>query len=163
MPYKTTPEYEQLRETAFRQSAAALETHADPFGVIMETGYPDGVATIVAMHEGDSGVAASLYFSNGGGVIGAGTHLEPARAAQTLLDTAGDFMREMHPVSSHPLPERGETRLYLLAQDGMLGASAAEVEFGENRHPLSPLFFAAHELIGRIAEMEQRTPYDQEE
>jgi hypothetical protein len=34
--------------------------------------------------------------------------------------------------------------------DGVLTADAPEREFGENRHALSPLFYAAQELITEI-------------
>jgi hypothetical protein len=37
--------------------------------LLMETGYPEAVATLVAVADGTS----SLYFSNGGGFIGVGT------------------------------------------------------------------------------------------
>jgi hypothetical protein len=64
-----------LRERAL--AVAALElglapTAARPrvWGVVMETGHAEGGATLVVFAEGTT----SLYFSNGGGIIGAGEH-----------------------------------------------------------------------------------------
>jgi len=45
--------------------------------VVMETGYPEAVASLVVVADGTT----SLYFSNGGGIIGAGEHSSVRTAA----------------------------------------------------------------------------------
>jgi hypothetical protein len=50
----------------------------------------------------------------------------------------------------YPLPQPRHTRFYLLTSNGVLRADAPEREFGENRHVLSPLSYAAQELITEI-------------
>ncbi len=47
----------------------------------METGYREAVATLVGVVDGTS----SLYFSNGGGFIGAGSHAAVAEANRTFV------------------------------------------------------------------------------
>ena len=64
-----------LREQALTVDPVALRLEPTPtrphvWGILMETGYPEGVATLVALGDGTT----SLYFGNGGGVIGAGEH-----------------------------------------------------------------------------------------
>lgn len=68
--YKTVPIYDDLRSQALSLSAELAGAHKEDevFGVLMETGYPKAVATLVSARDG----AASLYFSSGGGTIGAG-------------------------------------------------------------------------------------------
>ena len=57
--------------------------------LLMETGYPEAVATLVGVIDGST----SLYFSNGGGVIGAGAHPEVAAATERWLDMSLDLLQ----------------------------------------------------------------------
>ena len=66
---------QQLRAEALARSAQDLGLSSSPedptvFGILMETGYPEAVATLAVFVEGST----SLYFSSGGGIIGAGEH-----------------------------------------------------------------------------------------
>src|SRR5438067_1523541 len=117
-----------------------------PYGVLMETGYPNGVATLAAFAGGD----ASLYFSTGGGIIGGIGH-EPVRAATTqLVAVSRPFVADMEKTTAFPLPDAGRVRFYVLTLDGMFTAEAVDRDLGEERHTLSPLFFAAHEVITQL-------------
>lgn len=120
------------------------------FGVLMETGYEQAVATLVVYVDG----AVSLYFSSGGGVIGAGGHETVRRAAAALLDAAEKLRPMLGPAetSDFPLPAIGRVRFYVRTFDGTLTAEAAERELGERRHLLSPLFYAAHGVITAVRE-----------
>src|SRR6185503_9039174 len=66
--------YAGLRSLALGTTAETLKLGNwgpdDCYGILMETGYETAVATLVCFVTGDT----SLYFSNGGGVIGAGKH-----------------------------------------------------------------------------------------
>ena len=70
--------YVKMRDQAFHWGTQAPEGALR--GVIMETGYDRGVVTFAAMS--DSSI--SIYFSWGGGMIGAGSHDRPAAAARNL-------------------------------------------------------------------------------
>ena len=117
----------------------------------METGYPEAVVTLVAMADG----AASLYFSNGGGIIGAGEHEGPKVAARTLIAFAAHNLKGFLPTTSTPLPAPGRTRFYVLSAGGILTAEASEVDLGENRHALSPLFYSGQELITEMRRVDE--------
>jgi hypothetical protein len=114
----------------------------------METGYEGAVATLVVLADG----AVSLYLSSGGGVIGAGRHQAVRQAADAFLRAAEGFHPQLERVDKTPIPAVGRTRFYLRTFDGMLAAEAEERTFAEGQHVLSPLFYAAHEVIARIRE-----------
>jgi len=151
MNYAPAEIYTKLRAQAFGATAKALGTREQTFGVIMETGYPEAVVTLVALSDG----TASLYFSNGGGMIGMGQHEGPAIAARSLISFADHNLKQLAPASETPLPRPGYTRFYVLTQGGTLTAEAKEADLGENRHVLSPLFYSAQELITEMREVEE--------
>ena len=146
MDYALADTYKHLRAQAL-QLIAAQAGIADPtFGVLMETGYPEAVVSLLALADG----TASLYFSNGGGIIGSGQREGPAVAARSLVGFAAHNLGYLVEAVDYPLPQPGRTRFYVLTSNGVLTADAPEHDFGENRHVLSPLFYAAQELMTEI-------------
>lgn len=151
MSYAPADVYTQLRSQALAVTAETVGSTEEVFGVLMETGYPEAVVTLVALADG----TASLYFSNGGGVIGAGQHNGPAVAARSLVAFAAHNVKRLDPASDTPLPNAGCTRFYVLTRHGVLTAEAREADLGENRDALSPLFYSAHELIAEMRKIEE--------
>jgi hypothetical protein len=127
---------------------ATLEGCKRVWGVLMETGYAEAVATLVALADGTT----SLYVSNGGGVIGAGEHHAVRAASNALLHKADTHLGGFAPATATPPPEVGRVRFYVRTFDGTLVAEAEERTLGEGRHPLSPVFYAAHAVIAAVAE-----------
>jgi hypothetical protein len=146
--YKTVEIYDSLRSGALALSAelAGAKKEDEVFGVLMETGHPEAVATLVSALDG----SASLYYSSGGGTIGAGGQPRPNAASKKLVSLASTFVKHMTKTAKTPLPKAGFTRFYVVTRSGLLTAEVKEEELGENRHVLSPLFHAAHELISAI-------------
>jgi hypothetical protein len=143
----------QLREQALRVTASDLElgptaTRPHVWGAIMELGYPTGIATLMSLAEGTT----SLYFSNGGGVIGAGEHAAVREAAESFLDVVEDHLADFPAVEATPTPRIGRVRFYVRTFDGTLGIEATEEELGGNLHSLSPVFHAGHAVITAIRE-----------
>jgi hypothetical protein len=143
----------KLREQALHVSAVDLElapTESRPhvWGAIMELGYPTGIATLMALAEG----TISLYFSSGGGVIGAGEHPTVRDAAEAFLDVVEDYVDEFPPVDATPTPRIGRVRLYVRTFSGTLGLEAMEDEMGQDLHPLSAVYHAGHAVITAIRE-----------
>ena len=124
--------------------ASAARPHV--WGILMETGYPEAVATLVVLGDGTT----SLYFSSGGGVIGAGEHYVVRAASDALLAAAEAHLAGFAPTDVTPLPDVGRVRFYVRTFDGMRGVEADEDDLGEGRHQLSPVFHAAHEVIGAV-------------
>jgi hypothetical protein len=142
-----------LRQHVLTVSAAELglgptADRTQVWGVIMETGYPEAVATLVVLGDGTT----SLYFSNGGGVIGAGEHDAVRAAGEILLSSAEEYLDGFIVVTATPFPGVGQVRFYLRTFIGTLSAEANEEDLGEGRHTLSPLFHAAHSVIAAVRE-----------
>jgi hypothetical protein len=141
--------YEGLRRQALHLTPDQLDAPfagAPILALLMETGYPEAVATLVGVADGTT----SLYFSNGGGFIGAGTHAAVAEANRRWLDAGGTFLPELTELADPPLPDVAMTQFVAVTPDALRGAVAAEEELGEGRHRLSPLFYAAQDVITQI-------------
>ena len=103
-----------LRAEALTRSAHEMGIVASPerpnvFGILMEINYPVATVTLAVFAEGST----SLYFSSGGGVIGAGQH-------ETVRETHGAFFFEAESrlgefaiANDTPLPDTGRVRFYL--------------------------------------------------
>ena len=131
-------------------SAGSLAIQDEVFGVVMETGYPEAIVTLVSFADG----TASLYFGNGGGVVGSGQHAGPAAASRSLVLLAARSKQGLVAATSTPLPRVGCTH-YVLTQRGAVTTEAKEEDLGEHRHALSPLFYAAQDVITEIRKVEE--------
>jgi hypothetical protein len=142
--------YAGLREQVLRLTPDQLGNgtleEAPIVALLMETGYPEAVATLVAVVDGTT----SLYFSNGGGFIGAGTHAAVAEASRRWFEAGQEFLPELSVIADPSLPSEGLTQFVAVTPDGLRGVVAPEEELGEDRHRLSPLFHAAQDVITQI-------------
>jgi hypothetical protein len=141
--------YEELRQQVLHLTPEQLGdafSDAPILALLMETGYTEAVATLVGVADGTS----SLYFSNGGGFIGAGTHAAVADANRRWLETGLTFLPELSVISDPPVPATGTTQFVAVTPDGLRGAVAEEDELREGRHGLSPFFYAAQDVITQI-------------
>jgi hypothetical protein len=144
---------QQLRAEALTQSAQNLgivtsEEHPTVFGILMETGYSDAVATLAVFAEGST----SLYFSTGGGIIGAGEHDSVRATHAPFFAEAEARLGVFTKTSDTPLPSDGRVRFYLRTFGSTLTAEALEEDLGEMRHELSDLFHAGHNVITAVRE-----------
>ena len=142
-----------LRAQALTQSAeeigiAPSSDHPSVFGLLMETAYPKAVASLVVFVDGTT----SLYFSNGGGILGAGEHASVRATHKNLFAEAEAQADAFSPAAQTPLPEPGRVRFFLRTFRGTLTAEAAEDDLGHMRHRLSRLFHACHAVIAAIRE-----------
>lgn len=143
-----------LSATAEELEIAPTETRPRVWGAVMELGYATGIATLMSLADGTT----SLYFSNGGGVIGAGEHAPVREAAEAFLDAAEAHLDRFQPVETTPAPPTpriGRVRLYARTFDGTLGVEATDEELSRGLHPLSALFHAGHAVIAAIREQSE--------
>ncbi|HET8649936.1 MAG TPA: hypothetical protein VFL95_07840 [Gemmatimonadales bacterium] len=146
-----------LREQIFTMQAPDVGITPGPghlrvWCVLMETGFAEGAASLLAVADG----TVSLYFSNGGGIIGAGRHDEVRSAADRLIALADAHADDFAAASEHPLPAMGRVRFYIRTFDGCRTVEAGETELGENRRPLSPLFHAGQSVIAAVRMIQPR-------
>jgi hypothetical protein len=112
----------------------------------METGMPEGTSTLVVLADDTT----SLYLSNGGGVIGAGTNQEVRNPAHRFFKALSDAAAQLSSAQAHPVPGSERVRFYLITAGGLRTAEAAQDDLGYNRHQLSPVFHAAHEVVSAV-------------
>ena len=145
--YKMAYVYRDLRQQVLTLDPAKIGLPASDksqiCAALMETGYPEAVATLVTIADG----TVSLYFSNGGGIIGVGQHDGPRRASDLFLREASSYLSHAKVTKEFPLPKKGNTRFYFLTNGGVFTYEAKEDDLGNNRLPLSPLFHKGQEVI----------------
>jgi hypothetical protein len=124
----------------------------EPWSVLMEIGFPEGSATIVALVDG----SASIYLSSGGGSIGGIGHESIRKAAIDMVKLASKYLPRMAATKEFPLPKNGQTIFYVLTDSGIFTITAPENDLGENRHFLSPLFYAGQEIISQYRLIEDK-------
>jgi hypothetical protein len=124
-------------------------------GVVMDMGYDTAVVSIVGLADG----TASMYISNGGGMIGLGDNPPVAAAAKQWVAAAEEAAPALAEGRDDALPADGQIRFNVLTTGAPLEAQVAETELAAGAHPLSALYAAGQELIGEIRKVdESRSP-----
>ena len=165
---KQTPEYEvadiykDMRQGVIdlsdpEKSKIPDLKNGDRIAILMETGFDEGCYTLVAYKDG----ACSLYLSHGGGTIGAGEHPEVASVAQSFLSFSEQFESQLTATETYPYPKPDYTRFYIIKGGSVLTEEFKEDDLGNERLPLSPLFYKGHELITAIRMIEEKRQQDE--
>jgi len=149
--YEQADVYRDLRDQALGLDAQTLDSRNGVYALLMETGYDDAAVTVVAAADG----SASMYFSNGGGLIGVGEYQQVREVVLETLSDLGKYFSSLENTETFPLPDLGRTRFYAVTDQGVLTAEAAEDVLGNEKHELSPLFHQVHKLIGYMREAEE--------
>jgi hypothetical protein len=113
----------------------------------METGFPEGVATLVALIDGTT----SLYRAAAAGTIGGGDHPEVAAATR---DSSAWLRRLDHLPPDHDDALAG-ARPGRPARPDLRRPRSIDLhedDLGNERHALSPAFLAGHVALGRLRE-----------
>ncbi|CAG0998378.1 hypothetical protein PLCT2_02907 [Planctomycetaceae bacterium] len=112
-------------------------------GMIVDLHVGNGTASLVAIADGST----SLYFSSGGGVIGAGEHPQVRQAKLNLLNKAAASIQLFLPAANHDLPAAGRFRFYVQTTNGLMYSEADQGPIVEGKHALSELFSLADHTI----------------
>ena len=118
----------------------------------METGMDSGFYTLVALADGTT----SLYFSSGGGIIGAGQHPGVREASTAFIGAANRDVAQAQPSTGHAPPTQGETVFYFLTFNGLQAYRAHEQDLGNGNDKLSGLFHAAQAIITAIRNVQSQ-------
>src|SRR5687767_2983855 len=117
MSYEPADVYLGLRGQALAVTRELLDpakvSDGPVLALLLETGYPEAVATLVGLADGTT----SMYFSNGGGVIGAGQHEDVAAATRRWLEL-GEHALDALPQAPDDvlLPDEGMTQLVAVTE-----------------------------------------------
>jgi hypothetical protein len=147
--FEVAPIYKDMRNLALKLSDKEVPDLKGKrvFAALMESGFPDAAYTLVAAGDG----SASLYFSNGGGLIGAGEHANVRPEALSVVKMAEESLKHMKKVDAFPIVKPGSTTFYIVTADGVFSYTAKENDLGEERDKkLSGLFHQCHALITQM-------------
>jgi hypothetical protein len=145
-----------LRSMVLNLSAAeiGITPHVFPhqvWGIVMETGMSGGYYTLAVLAD----ATTSLYFSNGGGILGAGEKPEVRKVSEQFIGWANRFVGSSSPATSLQPPSQGQTKFFFLTFNGVQSYEAPELELGEKRDSLAPLFHAGHAMIAAVRQTQQ--------
>jgi len=143
--------YRTLRSMALQHDASDVEVPDDaPWGgalmAMMETGLPDGTATLVAIADG----SVSMYFSTGAAVIGAGEHAAVRGAAERFRTVATESRHMLQRSEDFPLPDAGQVRFHVRTIDGTYTGAVTEALLRSGRHSLASLYNTGQDLITEV-------------
>jgi hypothetical protein len=153
-PTMTDNPYENLRSVALAVEPGSIGVTPSQdlphvFGVLMDMGMYQGTATLVAFADG----TVSMYYSSGGGMIGAGEHENVRNTAHRLLSIANSDLASFTAGLPDEMPPEGSNQLTLLTFDGPLRATATSNDFGYDVAPGGLVFRAAHDVISQLREL----------
>ncbi len=153
--------YLQLRTRIFLLNPSELglvPSNAAPhvWGVLMETGYQVGSATLVSLADGTT----SLYYSTGGGMLGSGEYTPVAKASRELVAQAEHHLQHVSLTTEFPLPDVGQVRFTILTYSGMFAGEAAESALAAGEHYLSPLFLNGQETLEQLRILSEKKRAD---
>jgi hypothetical protein len=144
---ETQAVYTGLRDQMLRLTPAEAGITLQPgervWMVLMEIGYPEAVATVVALRDGN----ASVYLSTGGGWIGGSGHETVRQAAQRVNYVADRYLDRMTPTTEFPLPTPGQVLFYARTPDAAYTTFADDAALQLQQHPLFGLYIAGQGVI----------------
>jgi hypothetical protein len=151
------PTYLQLRKRILRLTPPEVglpETSPgiQVWGVIMETGYEVGIATLVVFFDGTT----SLYFSTGGGMLGSSDYSPLAKVAQTLVTQAEGKLSQMSSAKEIDIPSAGQVRFTFLTYSGLFTSIIPEESLASANHSLSQLYASGRETITQLRLVKDR-------
>ena len=107
------PTYQGLR-ARFLELPPPGEAAEAAYALLLEVGTGNITTTIAATADGD----ASLYLSNGGGLLGGRGITEARESARRMVDIANQLVDRTEPADDVRGPANGEIALFLLSADG---------------------------------------------
>lgn len=159
VPPEPAPTYLQLRSRILSLDPSEVGLAPSPtaphvWGVLMETRYTVGTATLVALADGTT----SLYYSTGGGMLGSGEYAPVAEASKALVTEAENHLQQMSPTRQFPLPKVGQVRFIFLTYSGAFNNDATERKLASVKHPLSLLYRLGQETLTQLRLLAERKP-----
>jgi hypothetical protein len=127
-------------------------TPNEPWGVMMEIGYPKMVLTTVAFSDG----TASVMRSSGGGCFGGGGIGAVKTAGEDFLNEARKPHPEMKPAHEFPQPGLGYVTFYLFTDNGILAWSGDKLDLEGPMTSLSRLRLTGERILYEYMQLEKQ-------
>lgn len=153
-PYELAEVYSSMRKRALELDDKQIpELKGKPvWAVLMETGREDAAISVVAVADGNT----SLYYSNGGGMLGLGENATVRSASRAFVKKSASFLKFMKRTETFPLPKPGQTFFYLVTPKGVFSYEAKRDDLGRQQDKLSALYYSGHELIAQVRIADQK-------
>jgi hypothetical protein len=115
---ETSSRYRELRQQMLnlkpQDIGVTLDNDNQVFGAVVDMPINDNIATLICCIGG----TVSLYYSNGGGMIGIGDRYEEVRkAGGSFLYSVGQILQYFKIVDNFSLPISKNTSVYLLTKE----------------------------------------------
>jgi hypothetical protein len=151
-PLEPAQTYLQLRDRLLQLNPVELNLSPSTntphvWGVLVETGYAVGIATLVSLADGTT----SLYYSTGSGLLGSSDYAPLAEASRSLVVQAEKYLPHMSKSDDDlPLPAIGQVSFILLTYSGVVSIQAPEQDLASGGHVLSPLFMQSRLTLEKL-------------
>lgn len=121
------------------------------WGIMMEFVTGSTPVTLVSLADGTT----SLYFGNGGGVIGGGGDAGVAQASRDLVALAESYLDDLQPIKEIPLISGEIIRFIALTYNGSLCIDVPQVRLFNGNHLFMPLFNQANRVISLLRMLQE--------
>ena len=123
-----------------------LDNNEQVYGAIIDMNLKGKIATLVCLIDGST----SLYYSNGGGMIGLGQKYESvAKATSSFLVGAGQTLGGLQITEDFSFPENDKHNVFLLTQNGVYYAS---LNPNKNSGEKKELFYLYNNVLTQISQ-----------
>jgi hypothetical protein len=139
----------RMRALSVKPADVGLATSTEPstvVGLLMEFWATRATVSLVALVDGST----SLYFSNGGGLIGNGAHPAVAEATAHLVALAQQYKSQIQQTTSFPTPTPGRVRFFLMTSTGVLTAETDEDSLLQGADRFSALFLQGQHVMEEV-------------
>ena len=114
--YEQADVYRAMRAQVLTLTTEVVQPRSGMLVLLMETGYEEAAVTVLAVADG----SASMYFSTGGGLIGAGEYEAVREVVFETLAEAETHLPELERTDEFPLPGPDRTRFYAVTEQGVV-------------------------------------------
>jgi hypothetical protein len=118
-----------------------------PYAVLMEFHRPNGVVTLASFSAGDT----SLYFSNGGGILGSGTTESVASTSKTFVKDSANYIQYGEKVTEFPHPKKEEVLFYIRTKEGVYLAKDTLENIEKGKSQLTKLYSSGNIVITAVS------------
>ncbi len=143
--------YEVMRSMALNVNPGAMLASIpngaeEVYAMIMDWDMGNDVVTLSAQVTGET----NLYVQSGGGIIGAGKHLNVSTAAQQFTQVAKQYLGEAKPGTDTSLPAKNGVKFIFLTNKGkyIVTEEYSKIESGSSAW--APLFQSASLVINEM-------------
>jgi hypothetical protein len=145
--YKVADIFTKMRDMSFNVKPSELkikqEIPGQIYGVFMETGLENVAYSLRCFKEG----TISIYFTNGGGMIGIGEHENARKKSLDLIEYSTKFKKKAQKTNKRDLPTSEQTIFYFLAFDGIFILKSNTNDLENENHELYTLYMKAQDVI----------------